>query len=75
VQDASNSDRDVEDGLDTVPRDPRASGRRGESFAAESGHSSIPFVSQFWWLSCLVFDTGVIDAAAEADRVVKAKLH
>jgi len=30
---------------------------------------------QFWALSCLVFDSGVVDAAADADRVVKAKLH
>lgn len=30
---------------------------------------------QFWSLSCLVFDSGIVDAAADVDRVVKAKLH
>ncbi|KAA0149244.1 hypothetical protein FNF27_05594 [Cafeteria roenbergensis] len=35
----------------------------------------VPIWLLFWSLSCLVFDSGIVDAAADVDRVVKAKLH
>lgn len=35
---------------------------------------SLPPPPQTWWLSCFLFDTSIIDASTDVDRVVKTKI-